>query len=614
MSFLNPLALLALLGIPVLVLLYFLKLKRPRVTVASTLLWQKVIEDMRVNAPFQKLKRSLLLLLQVLILAAAAFALARPILSVRDTRDESLIVLLDTSASMLAREPGGKTRLQLAREEILREAVSLGSGREMMLIVFHRAARVACGFTTNRRRLRETVLAVRGAETGTDVAPALRLAESVATTRRNPRVLLFSDGAFDSPGRVGLPAAVEYRRIGSPRPNLAVTSLDIRRATRERTRVEMFVALENLATREFSGNMSVSLDGKDLDSKFFSVPAGETLSQVFRADLAAGGTFEVAFDADDALACDNRAWKVIPPPARRELLLVGEDNFFLERICAASPGTSYRSVTPAEIERVSPEAYSTVIWNAVAAPKVLPTDSIYLGCVPPAPGFTAGPAIKNPDIVDWATGHPVNRFLDFNNLLVSAAVTLGAPEEATILLRSSSTPLAVLALLPSGVVCVTAFDPRSSNWPLLVSFPVFLQNCLGHFEELRTARLRTNIAAGAPIAAASPGGRPTVTLPSGETVAMSRGASGEYLFADTSRCGIYRVDLPGGEVRHVAANLFNRAESRLETADTLTLGNDTIAAAAGPARITREYWKPLLAGCVAILLLEWLVYHRRLLA
>ena len=67
-DFLNPWALAFLGLVPILILLYFLKLKRPRIKIASTLLWQKVLEDVRVNSPFQRLKRSLLLLLPLSLL------------------------------------------------------------------------------------------------------------------------------------------------------------------------------------------------------------------------------------------------------------------------------------------------------------------------------------------------------------------------------------------------------------------------------------------------------------------------------------------------------------------------------------------------------------------
>ena len=67
-DFLNYSALALLALAPVLILLYFLKLKRPQIKVASTLLWQKVLEDMRVNSPFQRLKKSLLLLIQLILL------------------------------------------------------------------------------------------------------------------------------------------------------------------------------------------------------------------------------------------------------------------------------------------------------------------------------------------------------------------------------------------------------------------------------------------------------------------------------------------------------------------------------------------------------------------
>ena len=61
MSFLSPLALLGLLFLPVVVAMYLLKLRRDEQVVPSTLLWKRLLTDVEANAPWQKLRRSLLL-------------------------------------------------------------------------------------------------------------------------------------------------------------------------------------------------------------------------------------------------------------------------------------------------------------------------------------------------------------------------------------------------------------------------------------------------------------------------------------------------------------------------------------------------------------------------
>ena len=67
MSLLTPLALLgaAIVG-PLIVAMYLLKLRREDRPVSSTFLWQRMVRDVEANAPWQKLRRSLLLLLQLL--------------------------------------------------------------------------------------------------------------------------------------------------------------------------------------------------------------------------------------------------------------------------------------------------------------------------------------------------------------------------------------------------------------------------------------------------------------------------------------------------------------------------------------------------------------------
>ncbi|MCA1598092.1 MAG: BatA domain-containing protein, partial [Chloroflexi bacterium] len=70
MNLLAPAALgLGLLAIPI-VAMYILKMRRPPRPVPSTFLWEQVLDDAQANAPWQRLRRNLLLLLQLLALAA----------------------------------------------------------------------------------------------------------------------------------------------------------------------------------------------------------------------------------------------------------------------------------------------------------------------------------------------------------------------------------------------------------------------------------------------------------------------------------------------------------------------------------------------------------------
>src|SRR5580692_9823102 len=102
--------------IPSLLILYFLKLRRREMPVSSTLLWRKSVLDLQVNSPFQKLRKNLLLLLQLLLLALLLLALARQILNYTPGAGPRTIILIDHSASMSADDgPNGRTRLEEAK-------------------------------------------------------------------------------------------------------------------------------------------------------------------------------------------------------------------------------------------------------------------------------------------------------------------------------------------------------------------------------------------------------------------------------------------------------------------------------------------------------------------
>src|SRR5579862_3664840 len=134
MHFLSPLSLLWLPPIfGVIILMYILKLRRKDVIVSSTFLWRQVIRDVQANAPFQKLRKNLLLLLQLIIAALVIFALTRPFLRSYGNGGRNIVVVVDTGVSMRATDIG-PTRLD-AGKHIAHDLVDSMRAGDMMMIL-----------------------------------------------------------------------------------------------------------------------------------------------------------------------------------------------------------------------------------------------------------------------------------------------------------------------------------------------------------------------------------------------------------------------------------------------------------------------------------------------
>ena len=106
MNFLAPAAFFFAAAIPVVIVFYLLKRKRVVRLVSSTFLWQKFLSETQASAPFQKLKKNWLLILQIILLALAVLALSRPFFAARSKPAQLRVVILDASASMQAKGLG----------------------------------------------------------------------------------------------------------------------------------------------------------------------------------------------------------------------------------------------------------------------------------------------------------------------------------------------------------------------------------------------------------------------------------------------------------------------------------------------------------------------------
>ncbi|HMX61939.1 MAG TPA: BatA and WFA domain-containing protein, partial [Candidatus Sumerlaeota bacterium] len=228
---------------PVIVLFYLLKLKRRPVKVPSTLLWRRSVQDLVANAPFQKLRNNILLWLQLLILLLLVIALTRPIFKLSGLKGETVILLLDQSASMQAKDQSGVTRFEKAKKLAL-EAVdgmsagsmmgALGRRDEMMVIGFSNNTVPLQPMTSDKALLRAAIQGAEPTDTETDMSDAgyilqertMRRVENGLQPDPDARVILISDGGLGpTVSSLADILNLDYSVVGDSSDNVGITGI-----------------------------------------------------------------------------------------------------------------------------------------------------------------------------------------------------------------------------------------------------------------------------------------------------------------------------------------------------------------------------------------------------
>jgi uncharacterized protein with von Willebrand factor type A (vWA) domain len=224
-----------------------LKMRAGEVRVSTTLLWQAVLKDRQANTPWQKLRRNLLLLLQLLILTGLVAALARPAVAIPSVSAGSIVVVLDASASMNASdvEP---TRFEAARSVVRTLINGLSGNARMTLIQAGYQPKVLISAEDDREKLRKALQTASPSNGTTDWKTAFALAAGAASAEKGSQpatIVIVSDGGLPETGLPPLPGDVEYIPVGTSAENLAISALALRPSGNQ---LEMFARIEITAT------------------------------------------------------------------------------------------------------------------------------------------------------------------------------------------------------------------------------------------------------------------------------------------------------------------------------------------------------------------------------
>lgn len=615
MSFLTPLfLLLGLLAGPI-IILYMLRLRRREMLVSSTLLWQKLLRDREANAPWQRLRRNLLLILQLLILAALVFALARPFIPVPSVVSGSVVVVLDASASMLSTdvEP---SRFAVAQEEVGNWINDLGAGDQMTLILAGRSPRVLTAATNERGNLRDALATALPDSAEADWDAAFALASGAAQGFRDARIIVVSDGGLPS-DLPPLPGETVYVPIGESAENVGLTAL----ATRDTVDgPQLFASVTNYGQLPQNALMSLNLNGALFDSRRIDAPAGETTTITW--DLPEEvNTIEATLteQTQDFFALDDRAWAVHEGGVNNRALLITPGNIFLEQIYGVLPGIEAFKAPPDVDLTADEEPFALYVFDSVALPAELPEGDLLI-INPLATGeeensLLSVSGVFSDTTVTRLTDSPLMQFVDWSDVSVRRAKTMSAPWAQPVL--SASGGSLVLAGERNGFrIVVITFDLHDSDLPLRIAFPVLMANVTNWLSPGRAFDAPTGLRVGDPVGL-SPAAGTTVILVDkpDETLWTMDVGEEEIIFAETEQLGLYNVRLRDSEgdrpAGSFAVNLFSPTESQIEPVPAIQLGQIQAETETERENVgQREFW-PWLAGIAfLILVIEWWVHHR----
>ena len=666
MSFLNPIAIAiaAALTIPPLIALYFLKLRRDVRLVPSTFLWKRAVEDLHVNAPFQRLRKSLLLLLQLLILILAAIALGKPMWETAQTSESTIILLVDQSASMAVVEEGGRTRLDLAKEQAKRVVENMSDDSRAMVIAFCDRARVFSSFDSDKQALRRKIDSIEQTQSTSLLAEAIGLAEAYSqnliiggeqpgsdiapeSAAPNASVFLFTDGRIEDADRVTPQkldvTKMQVTRIGARGDNVGITSMDARRDYEHPEILEVTAAVQNFGPNSVEVDATLYVDGNTVDVQSLQLdpadptadanepPSGSMKLAVFdQIEFEGGGVVEVVLKLDDAFSADDRAWTILDPPRLTKVLYVTDGDFRLEDVLRSlrlhlttMTAEQYESADDESIRDGVRSLFDVVILDRHSTARLPQGNYLFWGAVPKIDGVTAGPVITNQVIFNWDETHPILRYVAIETLEVAQWLQLTLPREAVSIIDGQTSPVLAYLARDASQYLISAFsllvrDDRgnqlvNTDWTLSVDFVAFMQNTIQFLAANLAATGKRSIPPGEPVTLPCP---PRVTeakivRPDGVEDVIPTGQFQTIHYAQTRNVGVYRVE-PGGPGDNLfAVNLFNPTESNVAPVTTVTIGADGGKPQMAGVQVSKPAWPYLLLALLALLILEWIIYNQR---
>lgn len=604
MGFLAPVSFWFLSAIPILLVFYFFKKQYDKQTISSIYLWERTLQEWESDRWWKKLQKNLLLLLQLLILFFLIFALTRPYLVGEEVSGNHVVIVFDSSATMMA-EQDGDTRFTRAKQQAQDLINQLENGHKVSLVHAQQVPELLAANQTDHADVRDEIRELQMSYQHENLSDSIQLAQSLIQ-QDTGEIHIFTDNLDkQSLTEQNISQSLHVHNSESSQKNVSIQAFGVKQTA---DRAAAIVTVKNESSEAVDVTLSVSNDSNNLKQLTESIPANK--QQTIRLnDLPIHDYYQAAI-GDDIYSLDNVMYALLPKQQSPAIYLAGDVNPFIEQ-ALLSAGMQVTTVPKDESGNYSfpkQETETVYLLSGVKAeqwpvgPKLIISPSI------------GGPfEVKEKIELNYALKQVVDdsilAYSDVNNVYLGRAFSVGDWQGLQPLAQSGERAVIAKGLYKEAPTILFAFDVNDSDWPLQPGFPILLANSitdlagkgesLGYYKPLETADIKLSMTTEEAV----------IERLNGENVTNIKLGQQELTMPD--KPGIYQLHekSPNG-------SLFRYFVTRLDNVErtAMSTGSFSIDAAGqndNTVQLTKqEIWRIFASLALFILFIEWEVYRR----
>lgn len=361
MTFLFPLGLLGLIGIPVLIFIYIIKNRYTEQVISSTYIWTLSEKFLKRKVPISKVAGLISLILQILIVVLASFAISHPMIVIADSAS-SYCFVLDGSGSMNIVQ-NGETRFDIAKNKICDIIDKSKNGSDYTLIYSGSNTDFVFEEITDKKVAKQIVSELSVGYVAMYSTDALEAAQELFDYNPSAVIYLLTDKKYQQSQNIEIidvSEKVENCAIANVAFSLAGTQLKITGT------VSSYTTEKNVTVKLYFDGSTEAYDSKEIKA----TALGNDFE--FISDKTSFGFFRVAIENEDALALDNEAVVYnVESQNISDVLLVSDSPFFMRAALASAGITKLDFITVDEY--ADNTGYGLYIFDSFM-PETLPDD------------------------------------------------------------------------------------------------------------------------------------------------------------------------------------------------------------------------------------------------